>query len=244
MTPGRNRRRNDEVALVRQGYSGWDERVIPAEGLAPETQVVHRDIQEGSRPPVRATSIRRRSGRGAERRSEAGQSLVEFSLILLPLFFILLGIIQFGFIFNTYVTMTNAARDAARLGTVYAFNHTCSKAQNDTLRNEAIRTALVNSMNQLTIASPRFTTTTPTTVDPCTRTGGWTSSGSTFTNGDLVITYLVPTGITDEDSRTGQEVTVSAVYHQDLIVPLVSSLLPKDAGGRLSLTGIVTMVLN
>jgi hypothetical protein len=27
-------------------------------------------------------------------------------------------------------------------------------------------------------------------------------------------------------------------------VPLVSSLLPKDAGGRLSLTGIVTMVLN
>jgi Flp pilus assembly protein TadG len=193
---------------------------------------------------VRATSIRRRSGRAAKRRPEAGQSLVEFSLILLPLFFILLGIIQFGFIFNTYVTMTNAARDAARFGTVYSFNRACSKAQNDILRNEAIRTALVSSMNQLTIASPRFATTTPTTTDACTRTGGWTTSGTTYTNGDLVITYRVPTGITDEDSRTGQEVTVSAVYHQDLIVPLVSSLLPKDAGGRLSLTGIVTMVLN
>ena len=48
--------------------------------------------------------------------SARGQSLVEFSLILFPLFFVLLGIIQFGLIFNTYVTMTNAARDAARLG--------------------------------------------------------------------------------------------------------------------------------
>jgi Flp pilus assembly protein TadG len=220
------------------------------DGLAPETQVIHRDNQEGSRPPVRATSIRRRSGRGAERRSEAGQSLVEFSLILLPLFFILLGIIQFGFIFNTYVTMTNAARDAARLATTYVFDHDCSKAQNDMMRNEVIRQALISSMNQLTIAPPRFTTTLPTGTQ-CTLTGGWTSSTTsgttTYTNGDLMVTYVLPTGtptIPDEDSRAGQQLTVSAVYHQDLIVPLVSGLLPKDAGGRLSLTGTVTMVLN
>jgi Flp pilus assembly protein TadG len=194
---------------------------------------------------VRATSIRRRSGRGAERGPEAGQSLVEFSLILLPLFFILLGIIQFGFIFNTYVTMTNAARDAARLATTYVFDLDCSKAQNDILRNEAIRASLVSSMNQLSTTSPRFTTTAPTTTsDPCVRTGGWFSSGSTFVNGDLTVTYVLPSGMTDEDSRTGQEVTVSAVYHQDLIVPLVSGLLPKDAGGRLTLTGVVTMVIN
>ena len=192
---------------------------------------------------MRATVIRRRRGRAAEREPEAGQSLVEFSLILLPLFFILLGIIQFGFIFNTYVTMTNAARDAVRLGTVYVFDHSCTKAQNDMQRNEAIRTALVSSMNQLSTTSPRFATTAPTGTG-CARTGGWTSSGSTFTNGDLVVTYILPSGITDEDSRTGQEVTVSAVYHQDLIVPLVSGLLPKDAGGRLPLTGIVTMVVN
>ena len=38
-----------------------------------------------------------------------GQSLVEFALVLMPLFVILLGIIQFGFIFNAYVTITNAA---------------------------------------------------------------------------------------------------------------------------------------
>src|SRR5260370_22623751 len=146
------------------------------------------------RSAVRATSIRRRSGRAAEPGPEAGQSLVGISLILLPLFLILLVTIHFCLIFNTYVTMTNAARDAARLATTYVFDHDCSKAQNDMLRNEAIRTSLVSSMNQLSVSSPRFSTTAPTTTsDPCVRNGGWTSSGSTFTNGHLVITYVLPT---------------------------------------------------
>jgi Flp pilus assembly protein TadG len=161
----------------------------------------------------------------------------------MPLFFILLGIIQFGFIFNTYLTMTTAARDAARLGTVYTYDKVCSKDANDILRNESIRTSLISSMNQLSATAPRFTT-TATTGTGCSVTGGWTKSGTTFTNGDLVITYVLPSGMTDTDSRTGQQVTVQAVYHQDLIVPLVSNLLPKDAGGRLSLTGVVTMVLD
>jgi Flp pilus assembly protein TadG len=199
--------------------------------------------QEGSRPIVRATSIRSRGRRSAEKGPEAGQSLVEFSLILMPLFLILLGIIQFGFIFNTYVTMTNAARDAARLGTVYVYDRRCSKDVNDFLRNEAIRTSLLTSMNNLSTASPRFTTTAPT-GSACAWTGGWTSSGTTFTNGDLAITYVLPSGIIDSETRTGQEVTVQAVYHQDLVVPLISNFLPKDAGGRLRLTGVVTMVLN
>ena len=161
----------------------------------------------------------------------------------MPLFFILLGIIQFGFIFNTYVTMTNAARDAVRLGTVYTYNDTCSKDQNDFLRNESIRTALLSSMNQLSTSSPRFTTTTPT-GSSCAWTGGWTKSGLTFTNGDLVITYLVPSGMVDTNPRTGEQVTVSAAYHQDLIVPLISNFLPRDAGGRLTLSGVVTMVID
>jgi aspartyl-tRNA(Asn)/glutamyl-tRNA(Gln) amidotransferase subunit A len=40
------------------------------------------------------------------RRGERGQSVVEFALVSLPLFLVLLGIIQFGFIFNAYVTVT------------------------------------------------------------------------------------------------------------------------------------------
>ena len=189
-------------------------------------------MQSGTR---RHTGARRhaRARRPAPGRLERGQSLVEFSLVLLPLFFIILGIIQFGFIFNAYVTMTNAAREGARTGTIYLYDQNQSKSFNDNARNNAIKTAVTASMNLLSKTTPQFTV-----------GGTWTSSGTTFTNGDLVVTYVIPGGISDSDPRTGQQVTVAAQYHQDLIVPLIASLLPRDAGGRLGLAGAVTMVIN
>jgi Flp pilus assembly protein TadG len=162
-----------------------------------------------------------------------GQSLVEFALVLMPLFFILLGIIQFGFIFNSYVTITNATREAARIGTVYLYDSSLSKAQNDLARNNAIKTSQLASMNLLTKTAPNFTTGTT-----------WTQSGLTYTNGDLIVTYVLPTGVTDTDARVGYQVTVQATYHQDLVIPLVNNILPKDAGGRIGLSSQVTMVLN
>jgi Flp pilus assembly protein TadG len=168
---------------------------------------------------------------------EAGQSLVEFALIVTPLFMLLLGIIQFGFIFNSYVTLTNAARDAAREGTVQVYDRTLSKDLNDLVRNEKIRTTLLGSMNLMSKTAPRFTTGSTWTATTGTGT-------KTYTNGDLRITYTLPTGISESDPRTGQQVTVVASYHQDLIVPLISELLPRDTNGRLVLTGEVTMVVN
>jgi Flp pilus assembly protein TadG len=165
--------------------------------------------------------------------ADRGQSLVEFALVLMPLFIILLGIIQFGFVFNSYVTITNATREGARTGTIYMYDPALSKAQNDVARNNAVKTALTSSMNLLGKVAPNFTT-----------SGSWTQSGLTYTNGDLVVTYVVPAGVTDADARPGQQLTVRATYHQDLIIPLISALLPKDAGGRLALTGEVTMVVN
>ena len=170
---------------------------------------------------------------GAGTGPETGQSLVEFSLVLMPLFFVLLGIIQFGFIFNSFVTMTNAAREGARTGTIYICDSSISKDQNDLARNESIKTALLGSMNLLGKTTPYFAT-----------SGTWTKSVLTFTNGDLVVTYVIPAGVTDTDCRRGEQVTVRATYHQDLIVPIVSGFLPADAGGRLRLIGEVTMVLN
>ncbi|MBF8291086.1 MAG: TadE-like protein, partial [Chloroflexi bacterium] len=61
---------------------------------------------------------------------QKGQSLVEFALVLTPLFLILLGIIQFGFIFNAYITLTNATREAAREGSIYIFDRSLTTAQN------------------------------------------------------------------------------------------------------------------
>ena len=168
------------------------------------------------------------------RRSRAeGQSLVEFSLVLAPLFLILLGIIQFGFIFNSYITLTNATREAAREGSIYVYVASQTKATNDAARNADILATVQNSMNLLSTTSPYFTT-----------SGTWTQSGDVFTNGDLTVTYAVPDNVTASDSRSSETVTVRVRYHQDLMIPLISAFLPKDGGGRLVLTGEVTMVIN
>ncbi len=167
------------------------------------------------------------------RRSERGQSLVEFALVLMPLFVILLAIIQFGFIFNAYVTITNATREGARNGTVYVYDASGSKAQNDLARNDFIKTSLLASMNLLSKTSPNFATGST-----------WTQSGNTFTNGDLVVAYVLPSGTLDTDARVGQQITVRATYHQDLVIPIIPQFLPKDMNGRLGLTSEVTMVAN
>ena len=45
---------------------------------------------------------------------EDGQGVVEFAVVLPLLMAILLGIVQFGIIFNNYETLTDASRVAAR----------------------------------------------------------------------------------------------------------------------------------
>jgi Flp pilus assembly protein TadG len=49
------------------------------------------------------------------RRSERGAELVEFALILPLLIFIILGLIDFGFMFQRFEVVTNAAREGARI---------------------------------------------------------------------------------------------------------------------------------
>ncbi len=186
-------------------------------------------------PSRRLVGTRARESRDSR---SGGQSLVEFSLVLGPLLLVLLGIIQFGFIFNSYVTLTNAVREGAREGTIYVYDKNLgTKSANDLARNETIRSSILSSLNLLSTNAPQFTTTSM-----------WasTTSGSTttYTNGDLQVAYTLPSGGTDSDPRTAQQITVTATYHQDLIIPLIGNLLPKDSGGRLGLGAQVTMVIN
>jgi Flp pilus assembly protein TadG len=58
----------------------------------------------------------RNRGRGLSRRGEAGVSAVEFGLIL-PIFMVLiLGIIDYGYMYFVHLSMTNAAREGVRVG--------------------------------------------------------------------------------------------------------------------------------
>lgn len=49
-----------------------------------------------------------------------GQSLVETAIVLPLVLLLLMGIIDFGFLFNNYIILSNASREAARKGSLGA----------------------------------------------------------------------------------------------------------------------------
>lgn len=51
-------------------------------------------------------------------KNEKGQTLVEFGLVLPVLLILVMGIIQFGFIFSAKIALTNAVREGARVAAV------------------------------------------------------------------------------------------------------------------------------
>lgn len=53
---------------------------------------------------------------------EKGQAMVEFALVLPILLILLLGIVEFGQIYYSYMVIQNASRDGARYGSVWATN--------------------------------------------------------------------------------------------------------------------------
>jgi Flp pilus assembly protein TadG len=65
------------------------------------------------------------------RRRQRGQNLVEFALVA-PLFLLLvMAIVDFGWLFKTYITTTNCAREGARIGIVGATEATIEARATD-----------------------------------------------------------------------------------------------------------------
>lgn len=180
-----------------------------------------------------------------------GQALVEFVAVLLPLLLVLVGIIQFGLLFNTNVTITNAAREGARAGTIYVYDRQHDRTWNDAQRCTAVLTAVENAFGILSTTSPNFSVTTSGGV--CSN-----STGETQANGDLVISYcasmatpdapcpdpLDSTSTCSADTRAGCLIRVQLTYRQDIIVPFIGALLSTDSSGRFNQTVRATMVIN
>lgn len=196
---------------------------------------------------------------GLRRRDDArGQSLVEFSLVLIPLLLILLGIIQMGLVFNAQVTLTNAAREGARAATIYSYSlagaqpgppacTTTTRTTNDACRNAHALYFAQQAFGSLSRTSPQFVTTgtwTRSGFDPMMTCTSGSTCATAYTDGDVVVTYTVPANVQDSDPRTGERVTIQITYHQDLFIPLISAFLPRDSNGRLAQGATVTMVIN
>jgi Flp pilus assembly protein TadG len=135
----------------------------------------------------------------AAARRERGQAIAEFALAAIPLFFLLLGIVQFGFIYNAQVGLTNAVRDTARYGSSLTANTDASAT-----------TAATNTYGFLTTSLGKYVAPYET---------GHLVSGS----GASEVCYSQHT-----DGNAGQSpvwVDVSATYRHPLLVPLVSAII-------------------
>src|SRR5437763_1206738 len=91
--------------------------------------------------------------RAISRRRECAQSLVEFSL-LLPIFLVLvMAVCDFGWALRTYLQITNAAREGARVGVV-------CPGGNATSAQTQMTNAVVDKSNGI-LASTNVTPTAP-----------------------------------------------------------------------------------
>ena len=64
------------------------------------------------------THLRRRPTRRPS--AERGQSLVEFSMVITVMMLLLLGMLEFGFIFDQHLTLEYSSREGARVGAALA----------------------------------------------------------------------------------------------------------------------------
>jgi hypothetical protein len=114
--------------------------------------------------------------RSRRARDDRGQALVEFALVLPILVMIMLGVMQFGILFWTQITLTQVARDTGRWTSTQVWN--CSTGAVDPTAGTKIaaqanliaqRSTLFgwSAGNQITLsAGPTYTKVVGTTVCP------------------------------------------------------------------------------
>jgi len=110
-------------------------------------------------------------------KSEEGQSLVEFALVLPVLLMFLLGIIEFGWLFNAQISMTSAAREGARILAIQNINCTFDETAASAART-AISGAITDNTDHLTFQ-------TGLTIDPSIVNSGSISLGKVTVKGNV-----------------------------------------------------------
>jgi Flp pilus assembly protein TadG len=179
-----------------------------------------------------------------------GQAMVEFALVLLPVLLIVVAIIQFGLLFGAQVTITNAAREGARVGTVYVYDNSQNRSWNDAQRCGQMLAAIRGSMGFLALGSPHFSATS-NGDGSCP-----TPTGESQTNGDLTVSYCdhvttsngpcPDTSDSDTacavDTREACLVRVAITYRSSIVVPFMGQILGNTSLFTQGAT--VTMVVN
>lgn len=180
--------------------------------------------------------------------------MVEFAAVLLPLLFVVVGIVQFGLIFGANVTLTNAAREATRAATIEPVDLNVTRAASDLARCTAALNAARQSFGIMNAAAPNFTTSSPCPAGSASDLNGdglhdqWITGDFAMTICSSVATPTAPCPTTGTYCTTTDPaeclVQVRLTYRSDIIVPLIGNVLAKDAGGRFVQSATATMVIN
>ena len=109
----------------------------------------------------------------ARLRADEGMAMVEFALVLPVLLAVLTGILQFGLMFNKYISLTDAARAGAR-------QIALSRGQTGTNPCTAEETTLENNEPTLNLTSASFNVSFSNVADNCSNPGSW-NQGDTVT---------------------------------------------------------------
>ena len=112
------------------------------------------------------------------RRNEKGQAMVEFAIVAPILLLLVFGIVQFGILFNNYLTLTDAVRTGARQAAV----------------SRTLSDPVTTTKNRVTsaAASTLKTTDLDITVDPYDPING---THSWVQGGDVTVTATYPYSI-------------------------------------------------
>jgi Flp pilus assembly protein TadG len=129
--------------------------------------------------------------------SNSGQTLIEFALIMVLVFAVIFGIIEFGIVIYDQVEITNGIREGARVGSLFRADETTGAYKAWTLPE--IQTVVDNYLN------PRLIT-----------------FGTPFNKNTVVATW---TGTPPSKGGTDGKVTVSVTFpYKFLILPNLKAL--------------------
>jgi hypothetical protein len=189
------------------------------------------------------------------RPGERGQAMVEFAMVMLPLLLLVVGIIQFGLIFGANVSLTNAAREAAREASIYRYVGGDTNSANGVTRCTAAVDAAKQAFGFLSTTSPSFSASSPCP-------GGVDLNGDgkddLWQNGDVELSFCAggtaagspcpatsnPATYCTFESGEGCLVRVQLSYNQAIVVPMLDAILDGDGNGLLELKADASMVMN
>jgi Flp pilus assembly protein TadG len=131
------------------------------------------------------------------RNSHSGQTIVEFALIMVLVFIVIFGIIEFGIVIYDQVAITNGIREGARVGSLFRADGTTGAYSPWT--EAEIQTVVDNYLN------PRLIT-----------------FGTPFNKNTVVATW---TGTPPSNGGTDGKVTVSVTFpYKFLVLPNLKAL--------------------